>query len=194
MCSPGPMGNVLNKQQQERIKALGGLGWSLRRIQEATGVGRETIGRYLRADGISVRKARHRRLPPDPNAASVVTGETDPDSKAASEVTTGLERPRTGQQQSKCEPYREAIEEAVRLGRNATAIWQELHGDHGLECSYESVKRFVSKLRKGAVREAHPTIQTEAGEEGQVDYGTGPMVRCPVTKKYKRTRLFAFTL
>jgi hypothetical protein len=32
------------------------------------------------------------------------------------------------------------------------------------------------------------------GEEGQVDYGTGPMVRHPDTRQYRRTRLFVFTL
>jgi hypothetical protein len=32
------------------------------------------------------------------------------------------------------------------------------------------------------------------GEEGQVDYGDGPMVRHPATGKYRRTRLFVFTL
>ena len=37
-------------------------------------------------------------------------------------------------------------------------------------------------------------IVTAVGEEGQVDYGTGPMVRHPVTRKYRRTRLFVFTL
>jgi transposase len=37
-------------------------------------------------------------------------------------------------------------------------------------------------------------ITTAAGEEGQVDYGDGPMVRWPATGKYRRTRLFVFTL
>jgi len=37
-------------------------------------------------------------------------------------------------------------------------------------------------------------IVTAPGEEGQVDYGDGPMVRHPVTRKYRRTRLFVFTL
>src|SRR5205823_14675366 len=41
---------------------------------------------------------------------------------------------------------------------------------------------------------AHPRIETPPGEEAQVDYGTGPMVRHPVTGKYRRTRLFALTL
>src|SRR5205814_6095600 len=37
-------------------------------------------------------------------------------------------------------------------------------------------------------------IETPPGEESQVDYGTGPMVRDPVTGKYRRTRLFVLTL
>ena len=37
-------------------------------------------------------------------------------------------------------------------------------------------------------------IETLPGEECQVDYGTGPMVRDPETGKYRRTRLFVMTL
>ena len=37
-------------------------------------------------------------------------------------------------------------------------------------------------------------ILTAAGEEAQVDYGTGPMVRDPQSGKYRRTRLFVMTL
>ena len=41
---------------------------------------------------------------------------------------------------------------------------------------------------------AHAVIVTAPGEEGQADYGAGPMVRHPLTGKYRRTRLFVFTL
>jgi len=37
-------------------------------------------------------------------------------------------------------------------------------------------------------------IVTAPGEESQVDYGTGPMVRDPASGKYRRTRLFVLTL
>ena len=37
-------------------------------------------------------------------------------------------------------------------------------------------------------------IETAPGEEAQVDYGSGPMVRDPHTGKYRRTRLFVLTL
>ena len=177
------MGNVLKKEKQEQIRSLGRLGWSLRRIEEATEVRRETISRYLKAAGIEVRGRRKRRL--------------DANSKAASVVTTDLERGGEVELQtksSKCEPYRDLIQEALALGRNAKAIWQDLQTDHGFDSSYESVKRFVRKELSKGVRQAHPTITTEPGEEGQVDYGTGPMVRHPKTGKYRRTRLFAFTL
>ena len=37
-------------------------------------------------------------------------------------------------------------------------------------------------------------ILTAPGEESQVDYGTGPMVRDEQSGKYRRTRLFVMTL
>jgi hypothetical protein len=49
------MSNVLDDEKQRQIVALGRLGWTLRRIEAATGVRRETVGGYLRAAGLSVR-------------------------------------------------------------------------------------------------------------------------------------------
>lgn len=49
-------------------------------------------------------------------------------------------------------------------------------------------------LRESLAPEARAIIETPVGEECQVDYGTGPMVRDPVTGKYRRTRLFVLTL
>lgn len=194
------MANVLSPEKQEQIRALGRLGWSLRRIEEATGVRRETVGRYLRWAGIRVRRPRGRTLEA-PKAASEVS--TDPSAegsasaKAASEVSTDLERssgPRSGRVGSLCEPYREWITTWLERGRNATAIWQDLVDQHGFTGRYATVKRFVRELRGSAVDLAHPTISTAPGEEAQVDYGDGPMVRHPETGKYRRTRLFAMTL
>jgi transposase len=95
---------------------------------------------------------------------------------------------------SACAPYRELIEEAVGRGRNAVAIYQDLVDDHGFTAKYASVKRFVAKLRGTPSAEARVVMTTPPGEEGQVDYGEGPMVRWPATGKYRRTRLFVFTL
>jgi transposase len=103
-------------------------------------------------------------------------------------------RPGRSPTTSACEPYHEVIEQALGLGRNAMAIWQDLVSDHGFPAQYASVRRYVSKLRGTRGREAHPVIVTAPGEEGQVDYGDGPMVRHPQTGKYRRTRLFVLTL
>jgi hypothetical protein len=74
------------------------------------------------------------------------------------------------------------------------AIYQDLVGDHGFAAKYASVRRFVVRLRGrktagGAGRDPH-----EPGQEAQVDYGEGPMVRDSGSGKYRRTRLFVFTL
>jgi hypothetical protein len=49
------MANVLNDEKKQQVIALGRLGWTLRRIQGATGVRRETAAGYLKAAGIPVR-------------------------------------------------------------------------------------------------------------------------------------------
>ena len=74
------------------------------------------------------------------------------------------------------------------------AIWQDLVDRHGFPGSYESVKRFVRKQRGTQSPEARAVIVTAPGEEAQVDYGTGPLVRDPESGKYRRTRLFVLTL
>src|SRR5271166_2558569 len=95
---------------------------------------------------------------------------------------------------SACEAYREAIELGLSRGRNARAIYQDLVSEYGFAGSYQSVQRFVRKLRGTQVPEARVVIVTAPGQEAQVDYGTGPMVRDPESRKYRRTRLFVMTL
>ncbi len=195
------MANVLRPEKQEQVRALGRLGWSLRRIQRETGVDRESVRRYLTKAGIAVREPRRRRPPsaPDPKPASQVFPDPGADSKPASQVFPDPGAPAardeslTSAAKSVCEPHRDFISAALDLGRNGKAIWQDLVVIHGFTGHYESVKRFVRRLRPSS-KIAHPRIQTAPGEEGQVDYGTGPMVRDPATGKYRRTRLFALTL
>jgi transposase len=183
--------NVLSEEKKKQIIALGQLGWSLRRIEKATGVRRETAAEYLKAAGIAVRPpgAWGKGAPAKP--ANRVTTDSEPPAIAnpANEVTTD-----SGGATSVCEPYRELIEHGVTCDRNAMAIWQELVDRHGFPGSYESVKRFVRKQRGTQSPEARAVIVTAPGEEAQVDYGSGPLVRDPETGKYRRTRLFVLTL
>jgi transposase len=92
------------------------------------------------------------------------------------------------------EAYREMIELELSRGRNVMGIYQDLVDRHGFPSSYQSVQRFVRKLRGAVSPEARVIIETKLGEEAQVDYGTGPMVRDPDSGKYRRTRLFVMTL
>jgi transposase len=200
--------NVLNEEKKKQVIALGQLGWTLRRIEQTTGVRRETAAGYLRTAGIPIREPRgwgRRKAKP----ANQVTADSEPakpangagvatDSEASKpascvEVTTDSAAA-SGQSASAAEPYRELIEAALLHGRNAMSIWQELVDRHGFAGAYGSVKRYVRKLRGSPSPEARAIIQTAPGEESQVDYGTGPMVRDTHTGRYRRTRLFVLTL
>jgi transposase len=123
------------------------------------------------------------------------------DSKPANEVTigsgvdwSGTESENPKPTPSACEPFRQFIELGLSRGRNAMAIWQDLVAETGFRGGYGTVKRFVRKLRGNQPAEARAVIVTAPGEEAQVDYGTGPMVRDPQSGKYRRTRLFVMTL
>ena len=132
------MANVLSNEKRQQVVALGRLGWPLRRIEDATGVRRETASAYLKAAGIAVRPPRGwGRLPPakpaneastDPGGSSDPANDpsTDPvpGSKPASGVFTDLAyppRPGRSPAASVCEAYREIVEAALGRGRNAMA-------------------------------------------------------------------------
>ena len=211
------MGNVLDEDKKDQIIVLGRLGWTLRRIEEATSVRRETASAYLKAAGLKVRgRGRPGRLDSKPAISREVSTDPEPSQPATTpEVSTGFDSkpaitegvstgyllgkwppaPGRAPSASACEPYRELIVEGLGRGRNAVAIWQDLVDDHGFQARYSSVKRFVLKLRGSQPVEARVVITTAPGEEAQVDYGgDGPMVRNPRTGKYRRTRLFVMTL
>ena len=193
------MSNVLTEEQRQQILALGRLGWSLRRIEAASGVQRETASNYLKAAGVAVRgRGRPPARPAKPAISAGVSTDSPPASLAATaareDAPAADERPRRAPQASACAPYRELIDEALGRGRNARAIWQDLVDAHGFPAGYASVRRFVAKLQQQPARQARAVITTTPGEEAQVDYGEGPMVRDPASGKYRRTRLFVLTL
>jgi transposase len=193
------MSNVLDNDKQQQILALGRLGWSLRRIEQALAVRRETISGYLKAAGIAVHgRGRRSESKPKPAISEEVSTDLWAQPAITSEgvSTDPLCPPRPGRapSASACEPYREIIAEALSRGRNAVAIWQDLVDDHGFPARYASVRRFVVALRGSRPADARVVITTAPGEEGQVDYGDGPMVRDRGTGKYRRMRLFVLTL
>ena len=123
------MSKVLSEEKKQQVIALGKLGWSLRRIQQATGVRRETASAYLKAAGVEV------YLPGWGHRAPA---------KPAIEVTPDFIAPfsRKPTVPSVCEAYCDLIEQALNRGRNGKAIWQDLVSEHGFSGSYQAVKRF----------------------------------------------------
>src|SRR5207249_740391 len=122
------MSNVLVDNKQQQVLALGRLGWSLRRIEEATSVRRETASAYLKAAGIPVRErgGRPRVWPPKPATTLEVSTDSGPSKPATTpEVSTDLPTkparspravsadPMRAPSASACEPYRELIAEAL---------------------------------------------------------------------------------
>jgi len=194
--------NVLSEEKRQQVIALGRLGWPLRRIQQETGVRRETAGAYLRAAGIAIRPPGGwgRRAPAEP------VNEVSPDLSTGAEAELGQNRPTVSPDSapvrlpgrcptsSACEPHFDFIELSLSKGRNAKAIYQDLVDSHGFAGRYASVKRFVRRLRGQPVKSACAVIVTPPAEEAQVDYGSGPMVRDPLSGRYRRTRLFVLTL
>ena len=93
---------------------------------------------------------------------------------------------------SACEIHRQWIEAQVLLGRNAMSIYQDLVERHGFTHAYNSVKRFVGRL-KAREPERFDVLESLPGEESQVDFGEGALTRLP-NGKYRRPYLFVMTL
>src|SRR5579864_8870193 len=128
------MANVLSDEKKQQVLALGRLGWSLRRIERATGVRRETASVYLKAAQIPVRPpgAWGQPLPSKPAKEVITDSERLERNTSESSTSTpdGLKPaepvpspvPDRCSRASACEPYRELIELGLDRGRNAKAI------------------------------------------------------------------------
>ncbi len=99
------MANVLDVEKRLQILALGRLGWSLRRIEQETGVRRETVSRYLKAAGLEVRVAGRWGHPPPKAAIEVIT-----------DSVAWPPPPARSPRASACEPYRELVERGAQQG------------------------------------------------------------------------------
>jgi hypothetical protein len=64
----------------------------------------------------------------------------------------------------------------------------------GLPAAIRVFSDWCAKLRGAGLPEARVIIETQPGEECQVDYGTGPMVRVADSGKYRCTRLLVLKL
>jgi len=183
------MSNVLKVSLQTTIYSLHDRGWSQRRIARELEIDRETVGRHLRLRVKPAIPTAGSDEASGPKPAILTAGSDEPgESKPAiSTVGNGAGR------KSQCEPLAAAIHTKVELGLSAQRIFQDLVDDHGFSDSYESVKRFVRKLR-----ETEPVrvwrMESQPGEEMQVDFGLGAPIDDEQTGKSRRSWIFRVVL
>jgi len=149
------MSNVLRVSLQTTIYSLADRGWSQRRIARELGINRGTVGRYLRL----ARKAK---------PAILTAGPAGSNEAKPAISTTGKNAGR----KSQCEPLAEVILAKVEVGLSAQRIYQDLVEENGFSDSYESVKRFVRKLRARRPERIYRS-ECQPGEEVQLDFGLG---------------------
>ena len=130
------------------IHTLHQSGHSNRQIARILGIDRGTVGKF-------VQELQNQPNAPTGNSANPVPHQPGP--------------------KSDCEPFRQTILDQLEAGLSAKRIHQDLKSAHGFAGSYYSVKRFVARVRE---RTPLPfrRMETEAGEEAQIDFGTGALV------------------
>jgi transposase len=164
--------NVLKDHKRQAVEILASCKISQHEIHRRTGVDRKTIRRY----------AAGSKSPGVATGSGAAAPENPPPRPPAPDATCT----------SACEPHRPWIEAQVQLGRNAMSIYQDLVEQHAFTHRYNSVKRFVAKL-KAREPERFDVLEYLPGEECQVDYGQGALTLWR-PDEYRRPYLFVMTL
>jgi hypothetical protein len=153
------------------------LGVSERETAEALGVARRTVGRYGELANEQGWLSSESALPDETTIAQTLMLFN----KTGDHVV------------SRFGPYSEQIKVWRSAGVSILEICRRLNEDLHVVCSYAPVWHFVTKL-EGRGREVVMRVETEAGEEGQVDFGYAGKMWDPVTKRSRKAWLFVMTL
>jgi len=116
-------------------------------ISRKAGIDRKTIRKYLRKNDLGVFPENGNWLPPIDVVATGGTEEQNQNPPPRPPACSGDIENIPFHARSACDPHRQWIEEQIRLGRNAMAIYQDLVERFNFEHKYNSVKRFVRKLK-----------------------------------------------
>jgi len=166
------MANILQVNEREAILTLAAQGWAIRRIARELKIHRHTVQRYIE------------QSKEDSKCTTLSTAGSDPKCTLSTAGKTG--------RKSRCDSLAQVIEAKVERGLSAQRIYQDLKIEVLFSGSYESVKRFVRRLRK-----ADPArvwrIEVAAGEEAQVDFGLGAPLIAGEGRK-QRTWIFRIVL
>ncbi len=204
------MSNRLSMAQTQAIQALAATGQSNRAISRALGVDRGTVAKTL---------SQIQNQPPiweaPTGSGDVPSGFQDVDhveqtgltQVAESDVETcspGIPSNSTSTtvdaetpvgSRSECDAWREDIIRKLEQGLTSQRIWQDLVDEYGFAAKYHSVRRYVSKLQKKTPQLVR-RMEVAAGEEAQVDFGTGAWITFTdaATGKTSRRRSWVFRI
>jgi hypothetical protein len=128
--------NVLKPNQQATVYTLLERSTTQREIARITGIDRKTVRSY------------QRRWLAQANSPGVATGPEALASQTPPPWPPATAPVGAAAATSLCEPHRAFIEAQLLLKRNAVAIYQDLVDSHGFAGAYNSVKRFVARLRR----------------------------------------------
>ena len=166
------MANILQMDEQQTIATLAKRGWSIRKIARHLKLHRHTVRRYF-----SEQKS-------DSKCTTISTAGNDP--KCTISTTGKMGR------KSICAALANSIKAKLGDGLSAQRIYQDLIIEVEFAGSYESVKRFVRRLRQTAPQPVS-RIEVAPGEEAQVDFGAGaPTLNADGSRK--RTWVFRVVL
>lgn len=172
------MANKLMVQELEAIRNLTGLGWGIRRIARELKLSRNTVRHYVRTlaplDPGPLAEAILRSPAAAPPNSGVQTDPLSTPGSGGGEIQTDP-LPAAGKsgRASLCLVHAEAILKKVEAGLSAQRIYQDLKLESAFTASYQSVKRYVQKLRQSEPQLVW-RIEVQPGEEAQVDFGSGP--------------------
>ena len=176
------MAKRLTMAEIDTILTLHKAGHSNREISTLVGVNRETVGKYLaRIKAQNQPNAPTGKALDDPGERSAGNDAGDGHAgvglQSQPRASTGSASSPPHGPPSGCEAFRAEILAKIEQGLEAVRIHQDLVGDHGDGApSYYSVRRFIARLRRKTPL-PYRRMETEAGEEAQVDFGTGAAVR-----------------
>ena len=188
------MGNVLSEEKKQQIVGLGRIGWSLRRIERETGIQLVTVSRNLLEAGVAVKKAGRPARNGNPAiSATEVTPTLHPISKPANTVTPARRR-KAGRQSRAPAPVNPSGTASKKPSRAAATprpsgrIWSTITASPAATKASNA-----SCANTPAPSRPTPVPSSSHRPARKVD-GTGPLVRDPQSGKYRRTRMFVFTL
>lgn len=186
------MANRLKMAKIDAIVVLHQRKWSIRRISKELGIHRDTVARHIRdierssnqvgaLIGVSETAAMPREQAGDREAALLPN-------QAGAPIGSDPSASEPERQSSLCEPWRQIIIDKLEAGLTAQRIFQDLINDHQFPGQYHSVRRFVRRLGQGQPLPFR-RLECAAGEEAQVDFGTGIPITLPGGKR-RRTHVF----